>query len=55
MLGPWAHRSFTRPLPPTHGYVSALGAWGADIDNFLSILLLRQESNLVQGTVPAQG
>ncbi len=31
-----------------------LGACGADIDNFLSILLLHQEP-LVQGIVPAQG
>jgi len=31
-----------------------IGAWGGDIDNFLSILLLRQEP-LVRGGVPAQG
>jgi len=34
--------------------VAFLGACGADIDNFLSIFLLRQEP-LVLGAVPEQG
>jgi len=67
-LGHWPHLFHNREQYRSHrvkggsayigqdfdGCEHALGAWGGDIDNFLSILLLRQEP-LVQGAVPAQG